>query len=135
MHGIKGTDYELADGRIKVNKDELLYSGWEASRAFENKKHFRAYTTDQKGFEKIYRDVLTKNVIPNPICGYDYDGSWEGPGQFDERSRLINEMDVGLRNGTYDKSVDEYVKEQLAAGSNDLAAEIQKQVDEWIEKK
>ena len=133
IYGILGTDWEFADEKNKVVKS---LSGHYAYDFFVGNT-LNTYPSDPSavGFGDEMQKLNAESKA-SPILGFTFDAE-PVSSQIAQCTTVADEYLPGLVTGTVDPAVeyDNFINALNNAGMADILAEMQKQIDEWMDDK
>lgn len=134
VHGIEGNHYEvLESGHIRIlNKDG--YNNHNSGYLFGNQ--FNSLVVEGKDLD-VWEQMAAVNegAVKSPLLGFGFDSA-NVTNEVANVSAVISEFS-GLNNGTVDteSTLNAYKKKLEEAGIDNIIAEAQKQIDEYLKVK
>jgi putative aldouronate transport system substrate-binding protein len=141
LYGIKDTTYVVNNGIVQFPAGQDAQSGyleWNGRWAFWRSQWRQpSWELTQAVQEAQQAELKMTNIIPSPVAGFTFDTDpvktaiANRQAVMDQYGRILQ---FGLRSDV-DAAVDEYIQRLNAAGTNEILAELQKQVDAFLVKK
>jgi putative aldouronate transport system substrate-binding protein len=141
LYGIKDTTYVVNNGIIQFPSGQDAQSGyleWGGRWAFWRAQWRQpSWEFNQAVQEAQQAELGMANIIPSPTAGFTFDTDpvktavANRQAVIDQYGRILQ---FGLRSDV-DAAVDEYIQRLNAAGTNEILAELQKQVDAFLAQK
>jgi putative aldouronate transport system substrate-binding protein len=132
MYGIEGKNYTLKNDRLIPQENHGLIN-WYGSLSFLNYNFERLYENDPDFFKEIYKSFLISEYQMPPHYGFIPDLS-----ELSDKLREIRYSGEQQRirkeafEGTSDMTIGEYIQYQKGLGADDIAKEIQTQLNAWL---
>jgi putative aldouronate transport system substrate-binding protein len=141
LYGIKDTTYVVDNGIIRFPPGQDAQSGyleWSGHWAFWRSRWRQpSWEFNQEVREALQAELEMPNIIPSPTAGFTFDTD-PVKTAVANRQAVIDQygkiLQFGLRSDV-DAAVDEYIQRLNAAGTNEILAELQKQVDAFLAQK
>ncbi|MFS0724595.1 ABC transporter substrate-binding protein [Paenibacillus sp. 1P07SE] len=133
--GIEGKHYvKKSDNMIDYPSDvDATNVGYNFNLAYLFGNQFLSYnwpTEDPDIWKKV--DAFNKNATPSKALGFIFDAN-NVKTEMAAVSNVVNEFAIGLETGTLDpqENLPKFIAKLKAAGSDNIVAEKQRQLDEW----
>lgn len=131
-YGIEGTHYELVDGKfVRYIAD----SGYMPNASWKFGNQFKAYPLEGQD-EDVWEqtEAFNNNSKRSALLGFNFDNS-NVKSQVMQIENIVSKYKV-LKTGAepLNNYYDKYAAEMKAAGVDDVVAEVQKQLDEFLSK-
>ena len=94
----------------------------------------RPMSGDTKDMKNLYKQIANLNTKGNPVAEFIPDLS-SIKALVDVRMKYFMSLEDALKSGSTAAFVEEFINNQRKAGSAEITAVIQKQLDEWLSKK
>ena len=131
MYGLEGENYTLKDGKLVLPQRQSRYYGWYGSRAFLDIDLNRPMNNEPDSVNKMVADVASNAKYPC-TTGFMPDLS----GINDMLAKWITSyfnFEKEIREGKFETNIDQFIETQKRDRADDIAKEVQRQLDKWIE--
>lgn len=133
MYGIEGANYTLKNGYIKPDEKNSLIN-WYGSEAFLRYDFERLHENDPELLVKsLYKKMLEVGYQLPPHYGFAPDLSkiWDKL-QYTRYTAEQSRIETEVFEGTSDMTIGEYIQYQKELGADDIAKELQTQLNAWL---
>lgn len=131
MYGIKDKNYVLKGEEVDFPANVSKFFGWDGTTAFTSDKYLYNQKGDINNYKKLSENLMTNSKFA-PTMGFRANKE-KIQGLIDQRNKNFEEMQRLITEGQFNNStdIDNFIEKQKSLGVDSIAAELQKQLDEW----